>query len=355
MKKAILLVSVLVLAISTTVAKADFTFGVPENLGPTVNSSAHDDTPSVTADGLELYFMSYRLRGYPDADLYVSSRTTTQDPWGVPVNLGPTVNTLGWDFNPCISSDGLELYYVSDRTGAPDGGGIWMTKRATRNDDWGEPVNIGRFFSSSDVYENSPAISSDGLELYISDGGSDQPDLWVISRASVSDPWGQLMNLGPTVNSAANDSDPSISSDGRMLFFQSERSGGLGDRDIWVVRRATPDDDWGEPVNLGPNVNTPGYEIGPCISADGCTLYFQSGQNRGITNQEIWQVSVDPVVDLNGDGIVDAQDMCIIVDNWGTDNPLCDIGPMPWGDGVVDVEDLIILAEHLFEEVPPVE
>jgi hypothetical protein len=140
-----------------------------------------------------------------------------------------------------------------------------------------------------------------------------------------------------------------------MLFFQSERSGGLGDRDIWVVRRATPDDDWGEPVNLGPNVNTSGYEMGPCISADGCTLYFQSGQNRGITNQEIWQVSVDPVVDLNADGIVDSADMVIMVDNWGTDNSLCDIGPMPWGDGVVDVEDLIVLAEHLFEEIPPVE
>jgi hypothetical protein len=58
---------------------------------------------------------------------------------------------------------------------------------------------------------------------------------------------------------------------------------------------------------------------------------------------------VHPVVDLNSDGIVDAQDMCIIVDNWGTDNSLCDIGPMPWGDGIVDVQDLIVLAEHLFE------
>jgi len=66
----------------------------------------------------------------------------------------------------------------------------------------------------------------------------------------------------------------------------------------------------------------------------------------------MWQSSITPIVDLNGDGIVDALDMCIVVDNWGTDNSLCDIGPMPWGDGVVDVEDLIVLAEHLFEEFP---
>jgi N-acetylneuraminic acid mutarotase len=58
----------------------------------------------------------------------------------------------------------------------------------------------------------------------------------------------------------------------------------------------------------------------------------------------------EPIVDLNGDGIVDAADMCIIVDNWGTDNSLCDIGPTPFGDGIVDVQDLIVLAKHLCEE-----
>ena len=57
-----------------------------------------------------------------------------------------------------------------------------------------------------------------------------------------------------------------------------------------------------------------------------------------------------PVVDFNGDGIVDSADVCIMVDNWGTDDSLCDIGPMPWGDGIVDVQDLIVLAEHLFTD-----
>jgi hypothetical protein len=57
------------------------------------------------------------------------------------------------------------------------------------------------------------------------------------------------------------------------------------------------------------------------------------------------------ITDFNGDGIVDAADMCVMVDYWGTDEPLCDIGPIPWGDGIVDVQDLIVLAEHLFEDV----
>ncbi len=84
-------------------------------------------------------------------------------------------------------------------------------------------------------------------------------------------------------------------------------------------------------------------------------LYFHSPRSGGFGISDIWQASIEPIVDLNEDGIVDATDMCIMVDNWGTDEPLCDIGPMPWGDGIVDVQDLIVLAEHLFEEIPPVE
>jgi len=61
------------------------------------------------------------------------------------------------------------------------------------------------------------------------------------------------------------------------------------------------------------------------------------------------------IVDFNGDGIVDAADICLMLDYWLTDEPFYDIAPQPFGDGIVDVQDLIVLAEHLFEEFPPVE
>jgi hypothetical protein len=77
-------------------------------------------------------------------------------------------------------------------------------------------------------------------------------------------------------------------------------------------------------------------------------MSFRGG---GYGDRDMWQVSIDPVVDLNGDGIVDSADICIMADHWGENYSLCDIGPIPWGDGVVDVEDLKVLAEHLFEEV----
>jgi hypothetical protein len=81
-------------------------------------------------------------------------------------------------------------------------------------------------------------------------------------------------------------------------------------------------------------------------------LYFYTFSNGAFDN---WQVPIEPFVDFNVDGIVDADDVCIMIEHWQTDYPLCDIGPMPWGDGIVDVEDLKVLAEHLFEEIPPAE
>jgi hypothetical protein len=121
-----------------------------------------------------------------------------------------------------------------------------------------------------------------------------------------------------------------------------------------MTRRATISDPWEEPANLGPAINTSAHDMVPCISRDGGTLYFCTWGRPAIGVFDIWQVPIIPVVDFNGDGIVDSADMCIMVDHWGEYYPLCDIGPTPLGDGIVDVQDLIVLAEHLFEEFPPV-
>ncbi len=345
-KRTILLGVMLALGRFADVANADYIFGTPTNLGPTVNSTEYEWSPSITADGLELYFESNeRAGGEGTYDIWVSTRATKEDDWGAPTNLGAPINTPDWQNTPCISADGLELYF--------NDWGLWVVRRATVSDPWGEPENGSLININTSNVGSSPDVSSDGLSLFLH--SRNDWDLYVSTRPTRDDFWSEPVNLGPTVNGVNSPKNycPNISADGLLLLFNSDRDGGSGGVDLWMTRRTTIDSPWSEPVNLGPTINGDRWEYQPEISADGRSLLFCSTRDYG--DYDIYQASIDPVVDLNGDGIVDAADMVIMVDNWGTDNSLCDIGPMPWGDGVVDVEDLVVLAEHLFEEFPPVE
>ncbi len=328
----------LALGLATEVATADFTFGTPLNLGPTVNSAYNEWGPCLSADGLELYFGSGRYGGSGAEDLWVSTRATTSDAWSTPVNLGPIVNSSSGEGWPSISSDGLELYYGSGRPGGHGDADIWVTKRATKEDPWGEPVNLGPTVNSSSV-EIGAKISADGLTLYFSSNrpeSIEEWDLWMATRATRDDEWSEPVSIMSSAFAC-------FSTDGLVLFYQD------GNLDILMARRNTSTEPFGPGVKLPSQINTSRVEGAPYLSYDGSTLYFSSNNSGGYGKNDTWQVSIEPVVDLNIDGIVDAADMCIMVDNWGTDEPLCDIGPMPWGDGIVDVQDLIVLAEHLFE------
>ncbi|MFC1766819.1 TolB family protein, partial [Planctomycetota bacterium] len=340
-KKAMLLVLVLVFAGSS--AHAELIFGEPVNLGPTVNTSSDDGTPAISADGLELYFSSRRPGGSGSWDIWVMTRTTINDEWGKPTNLG--LNSSFFDACPCPSADGLSLYFASGRSGGYGGYcDIWVTRRAAKSESWGEPVNLGATVNSS-ADEAFPVLSPDNLQLYFCEffnfrpGGFGDSDLWMTKRPTVSDAWGLPVNLGPTINSSANEQSASISADGRVLFFNPDRSGGHGNSDIWLARWSTVHDDWGTPVNLGPVVNSSFRDEAPSISADGRTLYFHTNRSGGYGELDLWQLSIDPVVDFDGNRHVDCTDICDLVAHWGTDDSLYDIGPMPWGDGIVDEKD----------------
>jgi Tol biopolymer transport system component len=327
-------------------ANADFTFGEPVNLGSTVNSSGFDCSPSVSTDGLELYFLSDRPGGYGNYDIWMATRLTTDDPWNTPVNLGSVVNSSDWEVSPDISADSLSLYFDGGPISRSD---IWVTERTAKDQPWGTPVELDPNVNfASWLY--CPGISPDGLQLYF----ESEDEIWFSTRQTQSDPWQPAINLGPPVNSSYHDSGPDISIDGLAMFFHSDRPGGYGDQDLYMATRKTIDSSWGEPINLGPNINTSYSESDPSVSADGRMLYFSEYPNPrpgGIGDLDIWQAPIIPIVDFNGDGFIDSADIWIMIDHWGEDYSLCDIGPMPWGDGTVDVQDLILLAEHLFEQV----
>jgi len=347
---------------------ADFTFGEPENLGPVINSSIYEGAAhGFSDDGLSLAFVR-RPSGADYVEGWLGLRQTLDSPWEAQYKervydletafINPVVRVC---FTELMSPDGLEAYFESTRAGGYGGYDIWMMTRETTDGNWSAPVNIGPTINTK-YNDWQIVLSPDGLELYFCDddssprtGGSGSVDLWVTRRASIGAPWNEPVNLGPAVNSVGWDSAPYLSRDGLLLFFDSRHPGGYGSWDLYMTRRKSLSDPWEEAINLGPVVNSPGFDECPQLSADGSILYWGSSRPGGYGDADIWQVSITPIVDLNNDGIVDAADMCIIVDNWGTDDPLCDIGPMPWGDGIVDLEDLIVLAEHLFEETTPVE
>ena len=163
---------------------------------------------------------------------------------------------------------------------------------------WSRPINLGPVVNSPSS-EIQVAITHSGLSLYIvSDrpGGYGANDIWVSHRVGQSAPWGEPKNLGPVINSRANDSGPNFSLDDHWMFFASPRLGTFGGSDIWVSYRDDVTDDfgWQEPINLGPNVNTSGPEADPFYFVDPttgqATLYF-TGFNRpgGLSDWDIFQ------------------------------------------------------------------
>jgi len=364
MKKTIVLVPILALSLATRVTNADFTFGTPTNLEPT---GWTDKSPCISADGLELYSVSCRERS-SNWDIWVATRETTEDEWSEPNNLGELVNSDVEDSNPTLSTDGLELYFNSFRLDGLGGTDLWVTTRATKSDPWDSAVNLGPPVNST-KHESAPSISADGLELYFSFSDPYLPDddpsrgFYVARRETTDGPWGEPVSLGPVVNSWPVQWEAEISSDGLLLLWADywngdPRPGGFGDTDLWFSRRAMIDGDWSEPVNLGPAINTPYAETGPAISADGSTLYFSSNRfsaSHCYIHYYLYQASIIPVVDFDGDGIVEIYDLITLIERWGTDDPQCDIGPMPWGDGVVDDADLEVLMDYWGQDMnaPP--
>jgi len=347
-RRLFVLIVAIALAWAAAPASADFTFGEPTNLGPNINSATWDGGAAVSPDGLELYFYSF-FEGFGIPTVRIAVRQSDQDPWGKAQNASwlPFSGT-----SVCFSADGLTLLYESFQAGGFGQTDIWMTTRATLSDPWGATVNLGSGVNSP-YTDMGASLSPDGLELYFGSdrpGGSGDWDVYVSTRETVADPWGPAVNLGPTVNSPVYDGHPYIAPDGLTLFVTSARPGGYGDWDIWFARRRDKESAWPALVNAGPALNTSVDDVDPYISFDGQTLYFSDGysfRSGGVGGTDLWQVPIVPVVDLNGDSQVDGGDVLSMAAHWGQDYPACDIGPTPFGDGIVDVQDLRVLAAYI--------
>lgn len=298
-------------------------------LGPNVSAegtgeAAVDTLQALSADGLTLYFTSFREGGFGGADLYQTTRTSITEPFGPALNLGPEINTEQFDNFPSISADDLTLYFASTRDEGEGRFDLYQATRPTKNDAFGNVMNLGPGVNTSSV-ERGPNISRDGLTLYFTsrrDGSEGGDDIYMVTRDSLDEPFDNAMNLGSGINTTAGEFVPSVSSDGLVLFFsdffQSPfRDGGQGDSDIWVAVRQTVDAPFGNVVNLndfslGSAVNTEFRENAPFISNDwpaaGSEIYFSSLPDD---NVDIWRATWVPekLGDFDGYGQLDSDDI----------------------------------------------
>ena len=182
----------------------------------------------ISADGKKLYLTGCGWQRDSSCDLYVAEWTGEQ--WSMPRRLSEGINTRSWESQPCVSSDGRELYFVSRRNG------------------------------NADIY----------CSLRNADGT-----------------WGEPMNLGEPINTKGTEMAPFLHPDGHTLYFSSDKHIGMGGFDLFMSRRGE-DGQWQVPVNLGFPINTQGDEINFFVAADGKTAFVSSQREGGKGGYDIY-------------------------------------------------------------------
>lgn len=162
---------------------------------------------------------------------------------------------------------------------------------------WSEPESLGPVVNAEGFDNRNAMISTNGKSLYFGSdrpGGSGALDLYVSHRANPHEQWEAPINLGSTINSGVVDNNPYLTDDGLDLFFSSTRPGGCGGVDLWTSHRADADDDigWDTPVNLGCTINSRGGDSGPVLFTDPVTgttmLFFASTRPGGQGINDFW-------------------------------------------------------------------
>ena len=203
-----------------------------ESIGPPLNSHGNEGAQCISPDGQTIYFTACnRSDGYGSCDIYTAKYIGGQ--WTKPINLGPNVNTSKWETQPSISADGKTLYFVSNRPGGKGGKDIWKTI-INDNGEWGIPVNLGDSINTMKD-EISPFIHPDNHTLYFaSDGhvGMGGIDLFYAKKIN-NDTWSKPKNLGYPINTFSDEINLVVNAKGDYAYFSSDKYGGKGRFDLY--------------------------------------------------------------------------------------------------------------------------
>jgi outer membrane protein OmpA-like peptidoglycan-associated protein len=278
----------------------------PQNLGPNVNTPYDDYWPSLTADEsiLVTTILIPRTRetyipggGNSHEDLFESLKDKNGE-WTPTQNMGPVLNSAENEGAQCISSDGKMCIFTA--CNRPDGFGscdLYISYRRGRN--WLKPQNLGPQVNTGN-WESSPSLSADGKYLYYASSdprGLGKTDIWRVpmNEHGVA---GEAKWLEGGVNTDTDDLSPFIHPDGKTLYFASRGHVGLGDYDLFVSRLQN-DNTWSQAENLGYPINTHKEERSLIVNTTGNIAMFSSEREGGYGGLDIYHFDLPDAVRPN--------------------------------------------------------
>ena len=272
----------------------------PVNMGDSINSTAKEYLPMLTADEQLIVFTRMKPKAvqHPgigsnnfEEDFYTAEKSNHA--WSLSRPVGPPINTPLNEGGQCLSPDGHSIYYTGcDR---PEGMGscdIYFSRRTGNK--WNDPVNLGSKVNSKE-WDSQPSIAFDDNTLYFTStrpGGFGGSDIWKCVKGPDGS-WGSAVNLGPVINTPKNENSPFIHTDNRTLYFSSDGHPGMGDADLFLSRLDS-NGQWQPPVNLGYPINTSGEEFSLFVSTDGRNGYFSTDRLKGFGSLDLYSFEMDP-------------------------------------------------------------
>jgi len=256
----------------------------PFNLGDSINSEYLEYYPSFTIDGKKM-IITRRIN--QDEDFFESNKIG--DRWSKAKPVEGKINTNLNEGAQQISQDGQWLVFTG--CNYPEGLGSCdlYISYLKKNGTWSEAENLGPLVNS-EQWESAPTLSPDKKTLYFASnraGGFGGKDIWKCERKS-NGKWSEPMNLGDTINTAADETCPFIHADNQTLYFNSNGHPGYGLTDLFLSRK-NDEENWATPINLGFPINTIDDEGSMVVAADGHSAFYASDRKEKKSGLDIYQ------------------------------------------------------------------
>lgn len=279
-------------SVSSVIPRQDSTAQSPnqsfENLGNQINSEYNEINPMISPDGQTLYFArishpnnTHGVKG--SQDIWFARLDTASGKWAPAQHMSAPLNKDEYNCAYSITPDGNTMLIKGQyNNGTYETRGFSFSKRSAAG--WSAPqkIDIPNYVNMSKGQFDCGFMASDGkvlLMAFSEKKNSKEDDIYVSFRQKDGS-WTKPMDLGPEVNTKFTETTPFLAPDGATLYFSSNRDGGLGSNDIYVCKRVDKTwKHWSKPVNLGPKINTDGYDAYYTLAASGEYAYLTTFKN----------------------------------------------------------------------------